>query len=91
MGHLHLTVSCFEALNNQVAKELEPVEGDEFADFREFGYFRMLEERASKISLEELSDTCRIERQRWGEMLVFEGGQECLIVWITFKRLPLLG
>lgn len=32
-----------------------------------------------------------MERQEWGELLVFEGGQDCLIVWVTLNRLPLLG
>jgi hypothetical protein len=37
----------------------------------EEGYFRILEERASRVTMEELSEVCRIERTEWGEMMVF--------------------
>lgn len=62
---------------------MQSAEGDEFEGIMEEGYFRLLEERGSKITLEELSEVCEIERLPWGEMLVFEGGHDGLIVWVT--------
>lgn len=65
--------------------------GDEFSDFREEGYFRILEERAARVTLEELSETFRVEKRDWGEILVSGGGKEGLVVWVTLRKFPCLG
>jgi hypothetical protein len=42
-GHLHLVVCCYETDSTTfLANEIAPTEGDEFADFRENSYFRVL-------------------------------------------------
>jgi len=41
--------------------------------------------------MEELSEVCRIERMHWGEMMVFEEGQEGVVVWVTERFMPKLG
>lgn len=89
-AHIHLTFNCFEPPSSiDLAAHSAPLDGDEFEGVEE-GYFRILEERASRVTLEELSETCSVERMDCGEALVFEGGHDGVVVWITQKWLPLL-
>ena len=57
----------------------------------ERAYFRALEERASRVTLDELSQDCQVERKPWWEVLTIGQGAEGAMVWITQNRLPLLG
>jgi hypothetical protein len=66
-GHIHLIVNCFESWPSLALKEhMAEVEGDEFEGIVEEGYFKILEERGSKITLVELSEICEIQRKDWG-------------------------
>ncbi len=51
-SHIHLTLNCFESPSRINLKEhLVCLEGDEFEGVVEEGYFRILEERAGRVTL----------------------------------------
>jgi hypothetical protein len=52
-SHIHLTLNCFEASSRiDLRDHLAATDGDEFEGVMEDGYFRILEERAGRITLE---------------------------------------
>ena len=92
MGHLHLVVTCFEADPvTDILREIYSSEEEDFTLLNESAYFRALEERASRVTLEELGQDCQVERRSWGEVLTIGQGGEGAMIWITQNRLPLLG